>query len=121
MSKPADDRFDRYVRSRAVLEDPYVELDLSHAGVEDADLAALGPALDRALAAMRAIEAGGLANADEQRMVGHFWLRAPGLAPTPAIEDAIAGAIAAVEAFAQGVHAGPRLLQRSLGSHRPLP
>jgi glucose-6-phosphate isomerase len=106
MPKPAADRFDRYVHSRAVLEDPYVELDLSHAGVEDADLAALAPALDRALAAMRAIEAGGLANADEQRMVGHFWLRAPGLAPTPAIEDAIAGAIAAVEAFAQGVHAG---------------
>ncbi|MFN9705624.1 MAG: hypothetical protein ACK595_12495 [Planctomycetota bacterium] len=106
MPKPTADRFDRYVRFRSVLEDPFVELDLSHAGVADADVDALAPALGKALAAMRTIESGGLANADEQRMVGHFWLRAPGLAPTPAIEDAIAGSIAAVEAFAQGVHAG---------------
>lgn len=106
MPKPTADRFDRYVRFRSVLEDPFVELDLSHAGVADADVDALAPALGKALEAMRTIESGGLANADEQRMVGHFWLRAPGLAPTPAIEDAIAGSIAAVEAFAQGVHAG---------------
>jgi glucose-6-phosphate isomerase len=106
MPNPAPDRFARYVRLRSVLEDPFVELDLSHAGLDDADVDALGPALAKALAAMRSIEAGGLANADEQRMVGHFWLRAPGLAPTPALEDAIASSIAAVEAFAQGVHAG---------------
>ena len=30
---------------------------------------------------MKALEAGAIANPDEQRMVGHYWLRAPALAP----------------------------------------
>ena len=30
---------------------------------------------------MEALEAGAIANADEKRMVGHYWLRAPELAP----------------------------------------
>ena len=57
---------------------------------------ALGVALDRsrapeldddpapwkaALGAMRALEAGAVANPDEGRQVGHYWLRAPELAP----------------------------------------
>ena len=36
-----------------------------------------------ALAAMTALESGSMANPDEQRMVGHYWLRTPELAPTP--------------------------------------
>ena len=45
---------------------------------------AWGPAeraLEPAFAAMRAIEAGSVANVDERRMVGHYWLRAPERAP----------------------------------------
>ena len=51
--------------------------------------------LEAALAAMAALEAGAVANADEQRQVGHYWLRTPELAPTEdqrwAILDTIAG------------------------------
>jgi glucose-6-phosphate isomerase len=100
------DRFAHYLHNRCVLDDPFVELDLAHAGLGDGDVAALQPALARALDAMTALERGAIANVDERRMVGHFWLRAPGLAPTPEIEDAIAGSIAGIEAFAQGVHSG---------------
>ena len=39
------------------------------------------PDLDAAWTAMAHIEAGGLANQDEGRAVGHYWLRAPELAP----------------------------------------
>jgi glucose-6-phosphate isomerase len=102
----SDDRFSRYLRYRSVLDDPFVELDLSHARLADDDLRALEGPLARALVAMQRLEAGAIANADEQRQVGHFWLRAPGLAPQPAIEETIAAAIAAVEAFAQAVHSG---------------
>ncbi|MFM1872365.1 MAG: hypothetical protein RL398_1787, partial [Planctomycetota bacterium] len=100
------DRFSLYLRRRAVLDDPFVELDTAHAGLSDADLDALAAPFARSLEAMRAIENGAVANADEGRMVGHFWLRAPGLAPEPAIEDAIMKALAAVETFATAVHGG---------------
>lgn len=100
------DRFAHYQRFRSVLEDPFVELDLGHAGLVDADVDALAAGVQRALTAMQALEAGGIANADEKRMVGHFWLRAPGLAPQPDIEDAIVSTISRIETFAQAVHSG---------------
>ena len=102
----ANDRFAQYVQSRCVLEDPYVELDLGHAQLGETELAPLRAPLRDALQAMRQLETGAIANADEQRMVGHFWLRAPGLSPSPEIEQAIVGALAEVEAFAAAVHGG---------------
>ena len=33
------------------------------------------PKVEKAFAAMRELEAGGIANPDEKRMVGHYWLR----------------------------------------------
>src|SRR5688572_944122 len=61
--------------------------------------------IERALAEMRELEAGGIANTDENRMVGHYWLRNPALAPTPVIRHAIEQSIADVKAFAADVHA----------------
>ena len=55
---------------------------------------------------MTTLEAGAIANTDENRMVGHYWLRAPGLAPDPEIGQAIVQAIHEVQEFAAGVHAG---------------
>ncbi len=99
-------RFGRYLRFRSVLDDPFVELDLSHAALSEQDVTDLQPKLDAALAAMQALEAGAVANPDEGRQVGHFWLRAPGLAPEPALQDAIKDTIDDVEQFAQAVHSG---------------
>ncbi len=42
-------------------------------------------AFPAAFAAMDALEAGAIANPDEKRMVGHYWLRAPERAPDPEI------------------------------------
>ena len=36
---------------------------------------------------MDALEKGAIANPDEKRMVGHYWLRAPELAPTPELRQ----------------------------------
>jgi len=64
------------------------------------------PALARAFDAMEALEAGAIANPDEGRMVGHYWLRDATRAPTPELTAAIEGTIARVEAFARDVHGG---------------
>ncbi len=91
---------------RCALEDPLVELELAASGLQDSDLTELSPALDRALEAMAALEGGAFANADEHRMVGHYWLRAPALAPDHDISDAIHATLQAIETFAGEIHAG---------------
>ncbi len=100
------DRLANYLRFRSVLEDPFVELDLSHGALAESDVKALEAPLLKALVAMQALEKGGIANADEKRMVGHFWLRAPGLAPSPEFEEEIVRTIGSIETFAQAVHSG---------------
>ena len=62
--------------------------------------------IKRAFEAMDALEQGAIANPDENRMVGHYWLRAPELAPTPEIAAEIRKTVADVKAFAAGVHSG---------------
>ncbi len=41
------------------------------------------PKIAKAFAAVRGLEAGAIANPTEKRMVGHYWLRNPGLASKP--------------------------------------
>lgn len=81
-------------------------LDLSRVDFPDGFLAAMEAPLKHAFAAMDALEKGAIANPDEQRMVGHYWLRAPALAPTPALRAEIEQTVDAVKAFAADVHAG---------------
>ena len=64
------------------------------------------PKIDKAFAAMRELEAGAIANPTEKRMVGHYWLRNPGLAPTAEIRKEIEDTINRVKKFAEDVHAG---------------
>jgi glucose-6-phosphate isomerase len=81
-----------------------VRLDLSRAGLGDAAFAEREQAVQVALDAMEALESGAIANPDEKRMVGHYWLRAPGKAPTPEIAAAIRETGARVLDFAARVH-----------------
>jgi glucose-6-phosphate isomerase len=83
-----------------------VRLDLSRMGLDDRALPDREPALQRALAAMGALEGGAIANPDEKRMVGHYWLRAPEKAPTTEIAAAIRETQARVLDFAARVHDG---------------
>ena len=99
-------RFTRYLRFRSVLDDPFVELDLSHSGLMSVDVEALAGPMAKALAAMHDLEGGSIANPDEGRQVGHFWLRAPGMAPTEGLGETIRGSIDDIETFVQAVHSG---------------
>jgi glucose-6-phosphate isomerase len=62
--------------------------------------------LERAFAQMAELERGALANVDEQRLVGHYWLRDPALAPSDELRLAITDGLARVERFARCVHSG---------------
>ena len=57
--------------------------------------------LDPLNAAMAEFEKGAIANPDENRMVGHYWLRAPELAPSPAIATEIRDNVARIKQFAE--------------------
>ena len=83
-----------------------VSLDLSRLPFADDFLAGMEPRMQAAFAAMRSLEGGSIANPDEGRMVGHYWLRAPHLAPTPAITAEITSTLASLQAFTARVHAG---------------
>ncbi len=80
-----------------------VWLDLSATPLTPEALAAAEPAFAGAFAAMDALEAGDIANPDEGRRVGHYWLRAPELAPD-GLGAVIDAAREAARAVAVGVH-----------------
>jgi glucose-6-phosphate isomerase len=81
-------------------------LDISRIPFPDDFLAGKEAAIQQAYADMAALEKGAIANPDENRMVGHYWLRAPQLAPTAELAKEIADTLAAIKAFAADVHAG---------------
>ncbi len=81
-------------------------LDVSRMGLDEAFLESMRERMERAFADMQELEAGGIANPDEQRMVGHYWLRAPELAPNEALARAIREDRAACMEFAGRVARG---------------
>ncbi len=81
-------------------------LDVSRMAIRREDLEALEPRFARAFAAMQALEGGAIANPDEQRKVGHYWLRAPQLAPDPQAGAHITSEIERLETFGQEVCSG---------------
>ncbi len=83
-----------------------VSLDISRIPFPDGFLAAMEPRMQDAFAAMKHLEAGAIANPDEQRMVGHYWLRAPHLAPSSDLAGEITSTLDAIKGFAAKVHSG---------------
>ena len=81
-------------------------LDVSRMGLDEAVLSSLRPRFQEAFKAMAALEGGAIANADEQRQVGHYWLRNPSLAPDPASGQHIQAEIDRIEAFGSDVLSG---------------
>src|SRR5258708_33169412 len=78
-------------------------LDISRMHFDEGFLSSMEPAVQRAFADMDALESGAIANPDEKRMVGHYWLRAPQLAPTKEIAREIAGTVESIKKFAAQV------------------
>ncbi|AFZ32713.1 glucose-6-phosphate isomerase [Gloeocapsa sp. PCC 7428] len=81
-------------------------LDVSRMRFDDAFVAQLQAKFDKAFQDMAALEGGAIANPDEDRMVGHYWLRNPDLAPTPEIKQDITQTIEQIETFTRKIHSG---------------
>jgi glucose-6-phosphate isomerase len=97
------ERFQKYYTEFPALG---LAVDLSRMNVDDAFFAKLEPRMQKAFADMAALEGGAIANPDENRMVGHYWLRNPSLAPTPEIRSEIEETVVRIKAFASKLHAG---------------
>jgi glucose-6-phosphate isomerase len=102
----SDDAWRRFCDLWFASRDPDFTLDISRVDLPRGYIDQMSSPMTRAVQAMRDLEAGAIANVDEQRMVGHYWLRAAHTAPTPEIRTMINGSIDAVRAFAANVHDG---------------
>ena len=81
-------------------------LDISRVRFDSALVAALQPKFAQAFESMAALEGGAIANPDENRMVGHYWLRNPDLSPNPAIKAEIVETLEKIQTFVSQVHSG---------------
>ena len=96
----------KYNESLVRYDDLAFSIDLSRMDIDQAHRTALQGEITRAFADMTALEGGSIANPDEGRMVGHYWLRNPDLAPTPELKEAITTPIKALKEFAEKIHTG---------------
>ncbi len=81
-------------------------IDISRMRFPDGYFDKMQPQVEQAIAAMRELESGGIANPDENRMVGHYWLRAPELAPNDQLRADIIETNRRIKQFAADVHRG---------------
>ena len=98
--------FDLYRQQLLNFPELGVSLDFSRAPAPAGFAEKMAPAIAKAFADMAALEKGAVANPDEKRMVGHYWLRAPELAPDAKIAAEVKAAVEAIAGFAAQVHAG---------------
>ncbi len=120
-------------------------LDLSLMDIAPDLVSSLQPKIARAFTDMDALEDGKIANPDEGRMVGHYWLRNPGLAPTEEIRREITEPLDDLKRFAEKIHTGaitpptggnfkqllligiggsalgPQLVSQAIGQHARMP
>lgn len=74
--------------------------------VKQSERDALKDKVAKAFDDMAALESGAIANPDEGRMVGHYWLRKPEIAPSAEIKAQITEPLKALKKFAEQVHTG---------------
>jgi glucose-6-phosphate isomerase len=103
---PSSSLWQRFQQYFLAYRDLGFSLDISRMKFSDDFFEKMQPKIDKAVAVMRALEAGAIANPSEKRMVGHYWLRNPKLAPSPEIRTEIEETIKRIRTFAADIHAG---------------
>lgn len=90
-------------------------LDISRMNADADFFIKMEPEMQKAFSFMEKLESGSIANPDENRMVGHYWLRNPSLAPTADIRSEIENTVTRIEAFAADIHNG--VIKSPSGKH----
>ena len=98
--------WERFQKYYTAFPEVGLAVDLSRMNVSHEFFASMEPRVQKAFAAMAALEKGAIANPDENRMVGHYWLRNPALAPTPQIRRQIEETVNRITDFATKIHTG---------------
>ncbi|HYE32432.1 MAG TPA: glucose-6-phosphate isomerase [Methylomirabilota bacterium] len=81
-------------------------LDLSRMKFPDNFFTEMAPKFEVAFREMAELERGAIANPDENRMVGHYWLRSPELAPDPKLREVITETLQMIKNTASVIHSG---------------
>jgi glucose-6-phosphate isomerase len=106
MKQTSQQLWDRFVKYYSEYPSIGLAVDLSRMNFPDDYFASMAGRMQRAFASMAELERGAIANPDEKRMVGHYWLRNPALAPTAELRQQIEGTVAGIKSFARKVHDG---------------
>ncbi len=97
--------WEQYKKSLCEIPSVGLSLDTSRMNFPGGFFEQMEPAMQKAYAAMEALESGSIANPDENRMVGHYWLRNPERSPSPEIRKEISETLQAIKDFTFSVHA----------------
>src|SRR5438132_4322667 len=103
---PSSSLWQRFQQYFVHYDDVGFSIDISRMRFPDDFFEKMQPKIDKAFAAMRELESGAIANPDEKRMVGHYWLRNSALAPTTELRTDIEGTNKRIKTFAADIHAG---------------
>ncbi len=98
--------WERYTQFAFDFPEANLNIDLSRTGLSESDFENFESSFEKAFADMVALENGAIANPDEDRMVGHYWLRDPDKAPSPKLSEEIASTVERIREFAARVHSG---------------
>ncbi len=100
--------WEEYRRRLCVVDEIALTVDASRMDLTDGLVAGMADQVARAHDEMARIERGERVNTDEDRMVGHYWLRDSKRAPTAEIARTIDETVARVKQFADEVHRAGR-------------
>ncbi|WP_320676830.1 glucose-6-phosphate isomerase [Prochlorococcus sp. MIT 1300] len=96
-------QWQRYCELLWYHEDLELWLDISRMDINSLTLEELRPSFKEAFKAMEELEKGAVANKDENRQVGHYWLRTPGIAPNSDVTKSIEDGIDQIDSFSKAV------------------
>jgi glucose-6-phosphate isomerase len=97
------ERFKKYL---CVCDSVGVTVDISRMKFGDNFFSEMDGPIKKAFTKMDELVAGAIANPDENRMVGHYWLRDSSKAPNAEIKKEIDSCLSNMKKFAKAVHAG---------------
>ncbi len=97
------DRYNQYILRADNIR---LSLDISRMRFDETFFDRLNVPFAQAFTSMSLLEGGAKANIDEDRMVGHYWLRQPSLSPNDVIREDIEKTVEDIKKFAQDVHDG---------------
>ena len=106
MKKSKEELWQRFQKYYSEYREIGLAIDLSRIDFSDDFFESMEPRMQKAFEAMDKLEKGETANPDEKRMVGHYWLRNPAMAPSQKIREEIEQTVKSVEEFASKIHRG---------------